>query len=101
MIPILVTGGAGYIGSRTCKALRHAGFEPITYYNLARGNPESVKWGALEVGDLADQVRLREVFARYRPAAVVHFAALASVDESNLSPTLYYQNNVGGTAALL
>ena len=55
MIPILVTGGAGYIGSRTCKALRHAGFEPITYYNLARGNPESVKWGALEVGDLADR----------------------------------------------
>ena len=66
MIPILVTGGAGYIGSHTCKALRHAGFEPITYDNLGRGNPESVKWGALEVGDLADQVRLREVFARYR-----------------------------------
>jgi UDP-arabinose 4-epimerase len=101
MIPILVTGGAGYIGSHTCKALRRAGFHPITYDNLARGNPESVKWGALEVGDLTDKVRLREAFARYRPAAVIHFAALAYVDESNLSPTLYYQNNVGGTAALL
>jgi UDP-glucose 4-epimerase len=77
MIPILVTGGAGYIGSHTCKALRRAGFHPITYDNLARGNPESVKWGALEVGDLTDKARLREVFARYRPAAVVHFAALA------------------------
>ena len=60
MIPILVTGGAGYIGSHTCKALRRAGFHPITYDNLARGNPESVKWGALEVGDLTDKVRLRE-----------------------------------------
>lgn len=101
MTSILVTGGAGYIGSHTCKALRRAGFHPITYDNLARGNPESVKWGALEVGDLTDKGRLREVLARYRPAAVVHFAALAYVDESNLSPTLYYQNNVGGTAALL
>jgi UDP-glucose 4-epimerase len=72
MIPILVTGGAGYIG-QSCRA----GFHPITYNNLARGNPESVKWGALEVGDLTDKARLREVFARYRPAAVVHFAALA------------------------
>jgi len=101
MTSILVTGGAGYIGSHTCKALRRAGFDPIAYDNLARGNPESVKWGALEVGDLTDKVRLREAFARYRPAAVIHFAALAYVDESNLSPTLYYQNNVGGTAALL
>jgi UDP-glucose 4-epimerase len=57
--------------------LRRAGFHPITYDNLARGNPESVKWGALEVVDLTDKARLREVFARYRPAAVVHFAALA------------------------
>jgi UDP-arabinose 4-epimerase len=81
--------------------LRHAGFDPITYDNLARGNPESVKWGALEVGDLTDKMRLREAFARHRPAAVIHFAALAYVNESNLSPTLYYQNNVGGTAALL
>jgi UDP-glucose-4-epimerase GalE len=101
MTSILVTGGAGYIGSHTCKALRRAGFDPITYDNLARGNPEAVNWGALEIGELADRARLRETFARYQPAAVVHFAALAYVDESNVNPTLYYQNNVAGTAALL
>jgi UDP-arabinose 4-epimerase len=101
MTSILVTGGAGYVGSHTCKALRRAGFDPITYDNLARGNPESVKWGALEIGELTDSLHLRETLARYRPAAVVHFAALAYVGESNLNPSVYYQNNVGGTAALL
>jgi UDP-arabinose 4-epimerase len=101
MTSILVTGGAGYVGSHTCEALRRAGFDPITYDNLARGNFESVKWGTLETGELADSVRLRETLARYRPAAVVHFAALAYVGESNLNPSVYYQNNVGGTAALL
>ncbi len=101
MTAILVTGGAGYIGSHTCKALHRAGFDPITYDNLSRGNPEAVQWGALEVGDLTDKLRLREIFARYQPAAVIHFAALAYVGESNLNPALYYHNNVGGTAALL
>ena len=101
MTSILVTGGAGYIGSHTCKALRRAGFDPISYDNLARGNPEAVKWGALEVGDLADGARLRETLTRYRPAAVVHFAALAYVGESTADPAAYYRNNVGGTAALL
>ena len=81
MTSILVTGGAGYIGSHTCKALRLAGFNPVTYDNLARGNPEAVKWGALEIGELADIGRLRETLAQYQPAAVVHFAALAYVDE--------------------
>jgi UDP-arabinose 4-epimerase len=98
---ILVTGGAGYIGSHTCKALRKAGFDPITYDNLARGNPESVKWGPLEVGELSDAPHLRETLMRTRPAAVVHFAAFAYIGESNLKPTLYYQNNVGGTVSLL
>jgi UDP-arabinose 4-epimerase len=101
MTSILVTGGAGYVGSHTCKALSRAGFDPITYDNLARGNPEAVKWGALEIGELADVVHLRETLARYRPAAVVHFAALAYVGESTLDPTFYYRNNVGGTASLL
>jgi UDP-arabinose 4-epimerase len=101
MAAILVTGGAGYMGSHTCKALRRAGFDPITYDNLARGNPEAVKWGPLEVGDLADKARLCETFARYRPVAVIHFAAFAYVGESNADPAAYYQNNVGGTAALL
>jgi len=101
MTSVLVTGGAGYIGSHTCKALRGAGFDPITYDSLVRGNPESVKWGELEIGDLADGARLRETLARHQPAAVVHFAALAYVHESNLNPSLYYRNNVGGTATLL
>lgn len=101
MASILVTGGAGYIGSHTCKALRRVGFDPITYDNLSRGNTEAVQWGALEVGELADKLRLRETIVRYRPAAVFHFAALAYGGESNLNPALYYQNNVGGTAALL
>lgn len=101
MISILVTGGAGYIGSHTCKALRLAGFDPISYDNLARGNSESVKWGALEIGELADGARLRETLMRCRPAAVVHFAAFAYVGESNENPSAYYRNNVGGTATLL
>ena len=101
MTSISVTGGAGYIGSHTCKALRNAGFDPITYDNLTRGNLESVKWGALEVGELTSQIKLRETLARYRPAAVVHFAALTDVGKSNRNPSLYYQNNVGGTAVLL
>jgi UDP-arabinose 4-epimerase len=101
MTAILVTGGAGYIGSHTCKALRRAGFNPISYDNLSRGNPEAVKWGALEIGELADGTRLRETLKRHRVAGVVHFAALAYVGESNENPSAYYANNVGGTAALL
>jgi len=101
MTPILVTGGAGFIGSHTCKALRTAGFDPVSYDSLERGNPEAVQWGALEIGALGDGARLREVLSRYRPVAVVHFAALAYVGESNADPLLYYRNNVGGTAALL
>ena len=101
MTTILVTGGAGYIGSHTCKALHRSGYLPVTYDNLSRGNVEAVQWGPLEIGDLADRARLREVMVRHRPAAVVHFAALAYVGESNENPAAYYGNNVGGTAALL
>src|ERR1700688_2619419 len=101
MPAILVTGGAGYIGSHTCKALRRAGFAPVSYDNLTRGNPEAVKWGTLEIGELADKDRLCDVMARYGVAAVVHFAAFAYVGESNQSPETYYRNNVGGTAMLI
>lgn len=98
---ILVTGGAGYIGSHTCKALAAAGFEPVAYDNLSRGNRWAVKWGPLELGDIADRARLREVLERYQPAAAIHFAAYAYVGESVEDPNLYYQNNVCGSAALL
>ena len=98
---ILVTGGAGYIGSQACKALAARGFEPIVYDNLSRGNRWAVKWGPLEEGDIADTGRVRAVLERYRPGAVMHFAAFAYVGESVLEPLFYYRNNIGGTTALL
>jgi UDP-glucose-4-epimerase GalE len=98
---ILVTGGAGYIGSHTCKALAAGGLQPVTYDNLSRGNRWAVKWGPLEAGDIGDQVRLRAVLDRHQPAAVMHFAAFAYVGESVENPNLYYQNNVCGSATLL
>src|SRR3977135_3906503 len=94
---ILVTGGAGYIGSQTCKALRQAGFAPVAYDNLSRGNAEGVKWGELVVGDLADRALLRATLERPRPAAVVHFAAFAYVGESSEKPRVYSRNDVCGT----
>jgi UDP-glucose-4-epimerase GalE len=97
---ILVTGGAGYIGSHACKALAARGFEPITYDNLSRGNRWAVKWGPHEEGDIADGARLRTVLNRYQPLGVMHFAAFAYVGESVERPLLYYENNVGGSTAL-
>ncbi len=101
MTSILVTGGAGYIGSHTCKALRQAGCTPVVYDDLSRGNPEAVKWGELVTGALADGALLRATLARCRPAAVVHFAAYAYVGEATEQPELYWRNNVGGTAELV
>lgn len=98
---ILVTGGAGYIGSHVCKVLAGAGFEPVVYDNLLRGHRDTVRWGTLEVGDMTDETRLHEVFERHRPASVMHFAALTYVGESVSDPASYYRNNVVGTLALL
>jgi UDP-arabinose 4-epimerase len=98
---ILVTGGAGYIGSHVCKVLARAGFEPIVYDNLLRGHRAAVRWGTLEVGDMTNEDRLHEVFERHRPTSVMHFAALTYVGESVSDPALYYRNNVVGTLALL
>ena len=97
---ILVTGGAGYIGSHTCKLLAAKGHVPITYDNLSRGHRAAVKWGPLEVGDLEDRQRLRSVFQQYHPSALMHFAAFAYVGESVEQPLLYYRNNVSGSVAL-
>jgi UDP-arabinose 4-epimerase len=99
--PILVTGGAGYVGSHTCKSLLKAGYYPVTYDNLSRGNASAVRWGPLEIGELHDQKRLSEVMQRYKPLAVLHFAALAYVGESVKNPGIYYWNNVAGTLSLL
>jgi UDP-arabinose 4-epimerase len=98
---VLVTGGAGYIGSHACKALARAGYTPVVYDNLVHGHEWAVKWGPLERGDILDRARLAEVFARHRPAAVMHFAAFAYVGESVADPAKYYRNNVVGTLTLL
>lgn len=101
MTTVLVTGGAGYVGSHACKALAHAGHTPVTYDNLSRGHQEAVKWGPLEVGDLLDSNRLADVISKHKPEAVMHFAALAIVSESVENPDLYFRNNVDGTKNLL
>jgi UDP-arabinose 4-epimerase len=101
LIPILVTGGAGYVGSHACKALAGRGYHPIVYDNLTFGHETAVKWGPLEVGDLADREALDVVFDRHRPQAVMHFAAFTYVGESVADPGKYYRNNVGGTLCLL
>ncbi|HEY4254843.1 MAG TPA: UDP-glucose 4-epimerase GalE, partial [Chlamydiales bacterium] len=100
-IPVLVTGGAGYIGSHTCKALAAAGFLPIAYDNLSTGHAYAVKWGPFVQGDLFDQAKLLETFEAFQPQAVLHFAASALVIESMHHPELYYRNNVAGTLSLL
>ena len=101
MATVLVTGGAGYIGSHACKALAAAGYTPVTYDNLVHGHEWAVKWGPLERGDVGDAARLRGVFQAHRPIAVMHFAAVAYVGESVADPAKYYRNNVTGTLTLL
>jgi UDP-arabinose 4-epimerase len=96
-----VTGGAGYIGSHACKCLAQAGHNPIVYDNLVYGHRRAVRWGALEVGDIADRARLDTVVKKYQPEAVMHFAAYAYVGESILDPGKYYRNNVAGSLTLL
>jgi UDP-arabinose 4-epimerase len=98
---VLVTGGAGYIGSHTCKALSAAGYLPVTVDNLVYGHEDAVRWGPLEKGDIADRVWLDEVLARHRPAAAIHFAAFAYVGESVSDPGKYYRNNVAAALTLL
>jgi UDP-arabinose 4-epimerase len=101
MTNILVTGGAGYIGSHTCKALAAAGYVPVTIDNLSAGHRDAVRWGPLEYGDILDRTRLSAVIARYKPEAVIHFAAFAYVGESVADPGKYYRNNVAGSLTLL
>lgn len=98
---VLVTGGAGFIGSHTCKALRAAGFLPVTFDNLYRGHRHAVKWGPLHRGDLRDEAALAAAFDMHRPVAVLHFAGLAYVGESLERPQDYDQVNVQGTVNLM
>jgi UDP-arabinose 4-epimerase len=101
MKTILVTGGAGFVGSHACKALSRAGYLPVTFDNFEGGHERAVKWGPLEHGDLRNDKDLARVFEAWRPWAVMHFAAYAYVGESTVDPAKYYDNNIGGTAKLL
>lgn len=98
---VLVTGGAGYIGSHACKALARAGYVPVTYDSLVTGWRDAVKFGPFEQGELEDRDRLAAVFARWQPVAVMHFAALSLVGEAMADPGRYWRGNVGGTLALV
>jgi UDP-glucose 4-epimerase len=98
---ILVTGGAGYIGSHACKALAASGRIPVTYDSLERGHRDAVRWGPFEQGDILDRDRLDYVIGKYEPAAVLHFAGLAFVGESVADPARYYRNNLAGSLVLL
>ena len=101
MANILVTGGAGYIGSHTCLDLSSKGFVPVVYDNLSNGHAELVQWGPLEIGDIRDRERLDEVLRKHKPVAIVHFAAAIEVGESVRDPGAFYENNVSGTITLL
>ena len=98
---ILVTGGAGYIGSHACKALRAAGYLPVTFDNLSTGWRDAVKFGPFFQNDLLDRAALKSVFSEFKPTAVMHFAALSQVGESMHKPGLYWRNNVQGSLNLI
>jgi UDP-arabinose 4-epimerase len=101
VIRILVTGGAGYIGSHTAKVLAAYGFEPVVLDNLSEGHRWAVRWGPFVQGDLADRELIRETIHRYTIEAVIHFAASAYVGESMQNPRKYFRNNVANTLTLL
>ena len=101
MANILVTGGAGYIGSHACKALAAAGHTPVTFDNLVTGWRDAVKFGPFVQGDLLNRAEIDAVFERYRPVAVMHFAALSQVGDSMKQPGTYWRNNVEGSLNLI
>ena len=98
---VLVTGGAGYVGSHCCKAFAEAGWRVVVFDNLSRGWREFVRWGPLIEGDILDEAALLAAMDEVKPDAVAHFAALAYVGESVEQPELYYRNNTFGTLTLL
>jgi UDP-arabinose 4-epimerase len=100
-VNVLVTGGAGYIGSHTCKALAGAGHLPVTLDNLSLGHRAAVRWGPLVVGDVLDAPALRAALRAHSIGGVIHFAASAYVGDSLRDPASYYRNNVATTLSLL
>jgi UDP-glucose 4-epimerase len=97
---VLVTGGAGYIGSHCCRALQASGYHPVVYDNFSTGHRSFVT-GSLVTGDLKDRAKLAHAFARHDIVAVMHFAASSLVGESVADPRKYYTNNLAGTLSLL
>ena len=98
---VFVTGGAGYIGSHACKALKASGVNPICLDNLSTGWRDAVIFGPFENVDLVDKEKLEFLFDKYKPCAVMHFAALSLVGESVKNPSIYWRNNVIGSLNLL
>lgn len=98
---VMVTGGAGYIGSHTCKELIRQGHQVVVYDNLSTGHKVLARWGDFEYGDISDIQRLRAVFAKHKVDGVIHFAAKSIVSESVFDPGSYFYNNVGGTLNIL
>lgn len=98
---VIVTGGAGYIGSHVCKALALQGYYPITYDNLISGHKSSVRWGPLIEGSIHDIAHLSSVCRTYNPTAVFHLASHINVRESLTNPVMYYHNNTQGTLCVL
>lgn len=101
MTAILVTGGAGYIGSHACKVLAAEGYTPIAVDDLSLGWRDAVQFGPFERVDLLDRAALDAVFARHRPAAVMHFGAVSNVGESFTDPGKYWRINAGGSLNLI
>ncbi|WP_298360317.1 UDP-glucose 4-epimerase GalE [uncultured Litoreibacter sp.] len=97
MTRVMVFGGAGYIGSHTCKELSEHGYDPVTFDNLSEGKAEFVKWGELIEGDIRNREQIEAACRKIRPSAAIHFAAYAYVGESVTNPSIYYENNVVGS----
>ena len=98
---VIVTGGAGYIGSHVCKKLYQDGYNPISIDNLSRGNKTLVKWGPLYVQDIRDYQKIKKIINEHMPIGVIHLAAFAYVDESIRRPLMYYDNNIQGGFSLI
>lgn len=98
---ILVTGGAGYVGSHICKLLKDKGYNPVIFDNLSTGHKTLAMWGEFIKGDLREFKEINKLLKRVKPKYIIHLAALADIGQSNKNPDLYYSNNIISTINLL